>query len=393
MKCNSCGLDLPPGVAACPRCGAPTPYNVTGGVGNNPPPIDKTIAATPYGASSTPSTAYGPPNYGTPQPANPYEAPNPYGVPQQPPYPYATPPQNSYSPPPPPQQYVPPVQQQYVPPAPQYVPPVQQQYVPPAPQYVPPTPPKKRRTGLIIGIVVLIILIILVGVFAALYQTGQHQLAVQGTATAQANVTATVHANLTATAIVSTYPFSNKVLLNDPLTDNSKGMKWDETTNQTGGVCKFTGNAYHALESQAGYFNTCFANQSHFSDFTFQVDMTITSGDRGGLLFRADSANTKLYYLRLSQTGAYSLFLYVDSTGTNAKNLDHGTLTGFNTGVNQKNTIGVVARGSSISIYVNKQLVNTITDTTYSTGEIGLTAESLTNSTEVVYNNAMVWGL
>lgn len=378
MKCSYCGFDLPPSVATCPRCGAPTPYNVPGGAANNPPQIDKTIAATPYGASSTPSTAYGTPNYGVPQPANPYEAPNPYGVPQQPPNPYGTPPQNNYTPPPPPQQYVPPVQQQYV---------------PPAPQYVPPTPRKKRRTGLIIGIVVLIILIILVGVFAALYQTGQHQLAVQGTATAQANVTATVHANLTATAIVATYPFSNKVLLNDPLSDNSKGMKWDETTNQTGGVCKFTGNAYHASESQAGYFNTCFANQSHFSDFTFQVDMTIISGDRGGLLFRADSANTKLYYLRLSQTGAYSLFLYVDSTGTNAKTLDHGTLTGFNTGVNQKNTVGVVARGSSISLYVNKQLVNTITDSTYSAGEIGLTAELLTNSTEVVYNNLMLWGL
>jgi len=379
MKCSYCGFDLPPGVATCPRCGAPTPYNVTGGAGNAPPQIDKTIAATPYGASSTPSTAYGTPNYGTPQSANPYDAPNPYGVPQQPPNPYGTPPQNSYTPPPPPPQ--------------QYVPPVQQQYVPPAPQYIPPTSPKKRRTGLIIGIVVLIILVILVGVFAALYQTGQHQLAVQATATAQANVTATAHANLTATAIVSNYPFSNKVLLNDPLTDNSKGVKWDETTNQTGGVCKFSGSAYHALESQAGYFNTCFANQSHFSNFTFQVDMTIISGDRGGLLFRADSANTKLYYLRLSQTGAYSLFLYVDSTGTNAKTLDHGTLTGFNIGVNQKNTIGVVARGSSISLYVNKQLVNTITDSIYSAGEIGLTAESLTNSTEVVYSNAMVWGL
>ena len=382
MKCSSCGLDLPPGAAVCPRCGTPTPYNVSGGVGNSPPQIDKTVPAAPYGSSpspANPSTAYGFPNYGTPQPVNPYEAPNPYGVPPQPPNPYGTPQQSSYTPPPPPQQYVAPVQQQYVPP-------IQQ-------QYVPPTPPKKRRTGLIIGIIALVILIILVGVVATLYETGQHQLAVQATATAQANVTATAHANLTATAIVSTYPFSNKVLLNDPLSDNSKGVKWDENTNQTGGVCKFSGGAYHALESQAGYFNTCFANQSHYSNFTFQVDMNITSGDRGGLLFRADSANTKLYYLRLSQTGAYSLFLYVDNTGTNARTLDHGTLSNFNTGTNQKNTIGVVARGSSIALYVNKQLVNTINDSTYSSGEIGLTAESLTSATEVVYSNLMVWGL
>lgn len=376
MTCRNCGINLPPGAVVCPRCGTPTPYNITDGSGSSPQ-YDKTVAATPYSNSPTPSTAYGVPPYGSPQAANPYETlPNPYGVPPQGPNPYAAPavpsPGNYNAPPPPPQQYIPPVPQQYTPP-----------------------PAKKRgRTGLIIGIIVLVVLIVLVGVVATLYQSGQNQLAVQATATttAQAQITATSVA-ATATAVATTYPFSNKVLLNDPLSDNSKGMKWDTGTNQTGGSCQFTGQAYHARETQAGYFNTCFANQSHFSDFTFQVDMTITSGDRGGLLFRADSVNNKLYYLRLDQNGTYSLFLYVDNTGTNARSLDRGTATGFNAGLNQKNTVGVVARGNSIGLYVNKQLINTITDSTYTTGLIGLTAESNTSSTEVVYSNLMVFGL
>jgi len=375
MTCRNCGINLPPGAAVCPRCGTPTPYNITGGSGSSPQ-YDKTVAAAPYSNSPTPSTAYGVPPYGSPQAANPYEAPpNPYGIPPQAPNPYGTP----AAPPPP--QYIPPV------PPPQYIPPMAQQYTPP--------PPKKRgRTGLIIGIIALVVVIILVSIIGVVYSNAQHQLAVQATATttAQAHITATSVA-ATATAVATTYPFSNKVLLNDPLSDNSKGMKWDTGTNQTGGACQFTGQAYHATETQAGYFNTCFANQSHFSDFTFQVDMTITQGDRGGLLFRADSVNNKLYYLRLDQDGSYSLFLYVDNTGTNARTLDHGTTTGFNTGLNQKNTVGVVAKGNSIAMYVNKQLINTITDSTYSVGKIGLTAESNTASTQVVYSNLMVWGL
>jgi Domain of Unknown Function (DUF1080) len=387
MTCRNCGINLPPGAVVCPRCGSPTPYNITDGSGGSPQ-YDKTVAATPYSNSPSPSTAYGTPPYGSQPPINPYEIPpNPYGGPPQGPNPYGTPiipSSGNYNAPPPPQQYIPPV------PPPQYVP----------PQYTPPPPKKRGRTGLIIGIIALIVVIILVSIIGVVYSNGQHQLAVQATATAQTNATTTAQAHITATsiaatatAVVTTYPFSNKVLLNDPLSDNSKGMKWDVYTNQTGGSCQFSGQAYHARETQAASYNTCYANLSHFSNFTLQVDMTFIAGDRGGLLFRADSVNNKLYYLRFDQDGTYSLFLYVDNTGTNARSLDHGTANGFNTGLNQKNTVGVVARGNSISLYVNNQLINSITDSTYTTGLIGLTAESNTASTEVVYSNLMVWGL
>jgi hypothetical protein len=391
MRCNSCGATLPPGAASCPVCGAPTPYNVTGGSGNSAQ-YDKTVAASPYG-SSTPATAYGSPSQGTPPPAsNPYNSPNPYG---QSPDPYGTPqgnygtpPQGNFAAPPPPPQ------QQYIPP--------QQQYVPPAqPQYTPPEPRKRNRTGLIIGIGALVLLIILVSVIGAVVVNGQHQASVQATATAQTNQTATVqaqakataNANATATAIVSNYPFSNKVVVNDPLVDNSKGYGWDEGSDSSGGSCKFTSSGYHAIETQTQYFDTCFAKNARFSDFTFQVNMTILQGDRGGLLFRADPQTNKLYYFRVSETGTYLVILYVDSTGTNARILDRGTISGFHTGQNQQNTLGVVARGSSIGLYANSQLVNTITDSTLSSGVIGVASDPLTTATDVVYSNAMVWQL
>jgi hypothetical protein len=44
-------------------------------------------------------------------------------------------------------------------------------------------------------------------------------------------------------------------------------------------------------------------------------------------------------------------------------------------------------------VYVNKQYLASVTDSTYSMGQIGVTAEDLTNSTEVVFSNAKVWKL
>ncbi len=388
MRCNSCGATLPPGAASCPVCGAPTPYNVTGGSGSSPQ-YDKTVAASPYGSSSMPATAYGSPSQGTPPPpANPYDSSNPYGGQSSYPYGgtppqgnYATPGQGNYGTPPPPPQA-------------QYVP-------PPQPQYTPPEPKKRNRTGLIIGIGALVLVIILVSVIGAFVVNGQHQASVQATATAQTNQTATVqaqakataNANATATAVVSNYPFSNKVVVNDPLVDNSKGYRWDEGSDSSGGTCKFTSSGYHAIETQTQYFNTCFAKGTNFSNFTFQVNMTILQGDRGGLLFRADPQNNKLYYFRVNQDGSYLLILYVDSTGANARILDRGKISNCHTGLNQQNTLGVVARGGSIGLYANNQPVNTITDSTLSSGVIGVASDPVNTATDVVYSNVMVWQL
>jgi hypothetical protein len=251
--------------------------------------------------------------------------------------------------------------------------------------------------GLIIGIVALVLILACVGTFAALYQVGKQTLDAQATATAQTqaklNATATAGAIATATQVASVYPFSNNLVLDDPLKDNSKGYKWDEVTNQNGGACKFEGQAYHATQSQGGYFNPCYAAKTNFSNFTYQVQMTITQGDAGGLIFRADSQNTKLYYLRMTESGSFSLFLYVDNIPSHTRTLAHDTASNFNSGFNQTNLIGVVANGDAISIFVNSQQITRVTDSTYSSGQIAVLAESFGKPTEVVYSNAKVWAL
>ena len=67
-------------------------------------------------------------------------------------------------------------------------------------------------------------------------------------------------------------------------------------------------------------------------------------------------------------------------------------------GLGQINLIAVVAEGSTIRLYVNRQQIDSVTDSTYSHGSIGLVAETYISTTdfhptEVVYSNAKLWVL
>lgn len=160
MNCTTCGTALPPGVAFCPNCGAAAP--------SSPPPYPPTA----YGGQT-----YGGETYGTSAPTylsdpysrNPYQpgaAPlpstNPYNPPQPPVNPYNPPPQstNPYNSSPPPANPYP-----YNPSPPQNYP-AGGTFAPQIPQ-PPPSPPARNRTGLIIGIVVLLLVLVGGGIFAA----------------------------------------------------------------------------------------------------------------------------------------------------------------------------------------------------------------------------------
>lgn len=254
------------------------------------------------------------------------------------------------------------------------------------------TPPPKRARGATILISVIALIVVVGGlVFAGVaYNNNQQTLHASQTATAVA------HVNATASAIANTYPFSNKVLLSDPMVDNSKGVRWDNDKN-TG--CFFSGSAYHVVENNSGHYNTCAAVGSNYSDFTFEAQMLIKSGGDGaggGLIFRADENNNKYYRLSIDTTGSYFILVIVDNTGTkgNARQLVLDTASSFNTGLGSTNTLAIVARGNKYSFYVNQQLVgSTFTDSTYTGGQIGFDVDYGTSPTELVFTNVKVWQL
>lgn len=221
-----------------------------------------------------------------------------------------------------------------------------------------------------------------------------------GTAVAQANATATAfaqstaQANATATALQNIYTSatSGTPTLNDPLSQQDSN-NWEVDTKNGGGGCAFTNGAFHASMPQAGFFASCFAQASNYSNFAFQVQMNILKGDRGGIIFRADSANFKFYLFRVGQDGSYNLFLYVDNNGSHARSLIQGNTSAIHTGQNQNNTVAVVARNANLYLYVNQLYIASVSDNTFGSGQIGLFAEDQKNPTEVAFSNLKIWTL
>lgn len=221
------------------------------------------------------------------------------------------------------------------------------------------------------------------------------QAEANATATAQASATAAASATATAFQAILSQATSSNPTLNDSLIAPSNN-NWDQlpASNSTAsGSCGYTGGAYHSNMPTKGFFQPCYAQAPMFSNFAYQVDMTITQGDEGGILFRADPTNSKFYLFRISQSGAYDLFLYIDNQGTHAKNLLSNSTTLFKRGLNQTNTIAVVARGGAIYFFINGQYLDNVNNSTFASGKIGVFAESNTNSTDVAFSNAHVWQL
>ncbi|HLG61001.1 MAG TPA: hypothetical protein VKY19_03645 [Ktedonosporobacter sp.] len=254
--------------------------------------------------------------------------------------------------------------------------------------------PSNRR----IGLLVLSIVVLLIGVADLVlgpirnaqianshaFATAEAQdTAVARTAVAQGQ-TATAEAQ--ATAIATNYPFSDKLILNDALTDANHGRGWTTSAN-----CAFSNGAYHVTETKNKAFDTCPAPQSNFSNVTFQVTMSIIKGDIGGITFRGDDANNKFYAFIFDQTGSYALLAY--SRGTNPRNLQTGSATSFHSGYGQANQISVTARGDAFQLFVNGQPLASVHDTAYNHGQIGMIVYDSGKATDIAFTDAKVWRL
>jgi hypothetical protein len=147
--------------------------------------------------------------------------------------------------------------------------------------------------------------------------TGTAVAIANATATAQAQATAAAVATATALQNIYTSATSGTPALNDSLASNT-GSSWDEDLAQGGGGCGFSGGAYHASLDSKGFYFPCVAENTNFGNFAFQVRMTIVSGDAGGLVFRSDRANFKLYLLVFNRDGTYTLLVSKDRTHNSA---------------------------------------------------------------------------
>lgn len=215
-------------------------------------------------------------------------------------------------------------------------------------------------------------------------------------ATHQANngtATALARFNVTTTVIVQNPdpypPNTGKLVLYDPLRDDSEGYNWVQN-NTINGSCTFVGGAYQVSSPTSPLYHGCAALNTNFSNFTYEVSLKIVAGDCGAIIFRANIAIYHYYYFRICQNGTYQLLLYTNS-GLPTQTFANGSSTAINPGIGQSNVIAVVASNNSLSIYVNHQFVTNTIDGTYVGGQIGVFADNDHNPTEVVFSNARVW--
>lgn len=348
-----------------------------------PPPPPGGPAATPNFSGNT-SYGMGNMNYGG-----------------QPDYQGTVPAQSSYAPPQPPYAsetqmptYIPPVPGQSGQ-QPQYTPP---EYSPP-PVYTPPSQPQQKRSparAIILAVIALLIILAAAGGFFLYHNnqvaqnntnataTARTQANNNATSTAQVATQATASANATATAAVTSHypPFTN-VALFDPLANGSGSAQW-----ATGNGCQFSGGSYQVSIARAGFNQYCFAGGTNFSDFAYQVNMTITQGDCGGLIFRA-SDTSNFYIYEVCQQGQYNAAVEVNGSFTGASNVKSSSA--IHKGLNQENTIAVVIQGNTINLYANGQQIDTVTDSTFTQGQVGVFANDVNSTTAVKYSSALVW--
>lgn len=235
-----------------------------------------------------------------------------------------------------------------------------------------------RNIGILCVIAAIIFLIIGFALINVQRSSGQ-------TANITATVTApptTIPTNTQNTILSNPYsPYTGSLVLNDPLRDNSRGYKWEEGMRDQG-RCTFAGDSYHSIIPLAGYFHSCLATAMSFKDCAFEVQMNLISGSAGGIVFRANRATIHFYYFTVDRNGNYLLKSYYD------KNAGATVLaSGSGASLHGNDLIGVVARGSTISLYINQHLVGQVNNSDNADGQVGV----VVYEGEAAFSDAKVW--
>ncbi len=180
-------------------------------------------------------------------------------------------------------------------------------------------------------------------------------------------------------------PYKGTLVVDDPMT--SDRLNWTVGTTN-GATCTFTSSDYQVMGTKKGSVNPCLGEGllfSNYSNFVFEVRMTISSGTGGGLRFHISSTGSDNFIVY--QDGQYAL-LADDSSGEYHSTLLRATARSIiKTGVKQTNTIAVAVNGKQIDLYVNNVRIGSAHDA-FSSGSFGLIADQ---ESQVAYSNARLW--
>ncbi len=182
-------------------------------------------------------------------------------------------------------------------------------------------------------------------------------------------------------------------LMDDPLSEPDN-FGWDNYTGQGGNTrCFFSQGQLHTF-AKPSFFSPCYARVTNYQNFVLQVKMTIISGHSGGLVFRADYTNDKGYQFRISTDRTYILNRIILDQQGNIQSAGETVTNGLSSFIQQgTNQLAVLAQGDIIALFINRKYVDSVTDSTYHSGQVGVYVDSDASSVEGVFNNLQVWRL
>ena len=238
----------------------------------------------------------------------------------------------------------------------------------------------------------------------------QQQATVQVLGTAQAGINATATAQTTGSSLATattdqatatatslddslTQLTHGKPTFSDTLSDNTGQGRWDvghtinSVTGSTG--CEFKEGGYHVSEAQQGYLQPCIAQNTQFSNFVYQVQVTLNAGvqAQAGLLFQV--TNAAYYFFYIGSDGSYALDIY--RSDGQVSNLASGINTAIATGAGQPNQLSVLAQNGTYTLFANGQYLTTVSDRTLPSGKIGLAVVNRNTPADAQFTDAQIW--
>ena len=179
-----------------------------------------------------------------------------------------------------------------------------------------------------------------------------------------------------------------KLLLSDDFSDSSSGMGQSNATNYT---TSYAGSEYHIRVRTSNHMAWGYHHGS-YTDFTAEVAARDVGGDscwKAALLLRIDGHTFYYYWIR--SDGTYGLSLEVDDTWLDSPLPSTGS-SSIRTG-NGTNVLKATCKGRQITLYVNGQLLTTVTSSAISSGNVAVAAATCSGDAdvEIAFDNFRIW--
>jgi uncharacterized repeat protein (TIGR02543 family) len=203
-------------------------------------------------------------------------------------------------------------------------------------------------------------------------------------------ITITMDSDQSLTAHFETVPPVREVLFLDDFSDEA-GV-WDTFSNEDGSVAYENGWLYLLNYASAGVVTDTYAHQ-YFTDFVLEVETRLVGGtdDNWHQVFCRNQDDDNYYEFSISADGYYYVSRYIGGVEVLLTGAEATYSSYIHQGQGLTNLIHVECMGSILSLSVNGHVLATITDATFTGGDIGLAASALSGTfTEIAFDNIVV---